>query len=126
MIDNGLLKYYPEYLYESEYLHHQYVGEYLAKKKFYIRDEEILEAIKNHTTGNENMNKLAKLLFVSDKIEPKRGFNSAPLINACINNLDEGFIAVLKDNINYLKFKDIKYLNDKTIKAINCYLKGEK
>lgn len=118
-------KYYPDYLGESEYLHHQYVGEYIAKKKFHISDPEILESIKSHTTGNEKMSRLAKILFVSDKIEPNRGFDSTHLINACINSLDEGFILVLKDNINFLKTKNIKYLNDKTLKAINYYLKGE-
>lgn len=118
-------KHYPEHLNESEYLYHQYVGEYLAKRKFHIKDEEILEAIKNHTTGNENMSKLAQLLFVSDKIEPTRGFDSTNLINACINNLEEGFKEVLKDNIKYLEIKNIKYSNEKTIKAINYYLKGE-
>lgn len=118
-------KYYPEHIGESEYLHHQYVGEYLAKKKFHIIDEEILDAIKNHTTANEKMSKLAKLLFAADKIEPKRGFDSTNLINACINDLDKGFVDVLKDNLDFLKLKDIKYLNNNTIKAINYYLKGE-
>lgn len=118
-------KYYRDKLKENESIHHQYVGEYLAKKKFHIEDKEILEAIKYHTTANEKMSKLAKLIYVADKIDPTRGYDSSKLIDACINDLDKGFIDVLNENIAYFKINNIKYINDETYKTINFYLKGE-
>ena len=118
-------KYYPDKLKENPSLYHQYVGEYLAKKKFHIEDEEILKAIKYHTTANEKLSKLAKLVYVSDKLDPLRDYDSSELINQCIDNLDKGFIMVLKDNIEYFKLHNIKFLNEETTNAINYYLKEE-
>ena len=116
-------KYYPSKVKENESLYHQYVGEYLARKKFGIEDTEILEAIKYHTTANANMSKLAKLVYVSDKLDPLRSYDSSAMINACINNLDKGFIEVLKENIDYLNTKHIPYRNEYTINAVKYYLK---
>ena len=46
-----------------------------VKKKVYnVRDEEILKAIKYHTTGNENMSLLEKIVFLADAIEEKRSY----------------------------------------------------
>lgn len=119
-------KHYPDKINELAYIYHQYAGEYLARKKFFIEDKDILEAIKWHTTGNENMSKLAKLVYVSDKLDPSRGYDSSSLIQKCIDNLDEGFIEVLKDKINYSLQKDeLKTMSESTKKAINYYLKGE-
>lgn len=119
-------KYYPDRISEQGYILHQYAGEYIAKKKFYITDKYILEAIKYHTTANENMSKLAKLVYVSDKLDPLRPYDTTPLINICINNIDAGFIEVLKDKLNYsLKKDEIKTMSKSTKKAINYYLEGE-
>lgn len=117
---------YPNKINELAYIYHQYAGEYLAKKKFFIEDKDILEAIKWHTTGNENMSKLAKLVYICDKLDPLRGYDSSELIQKCINNLDEGFMEVLKDKINYsLKKDELKTISNYTKKAIKYYLKGE-
>ena len=125
-LKNIVKKYYPERIGEQGYILHQYVGEYIAKKKFYIEDNEILEAIKWHTTGSENMNKLSKLVYVSDKLDPLRPYDTTPLINKCKKNLNEGFIEVLKDKIRFsIKKDEIKTLSEATKEAINHYLKGE-
>lgn len=125
-LKNIMKNHYPEYVNDLNYIYHQYVGEYIAKKKFYIEDKEILEAIKYHTTGNENISKLAKLVYVSDKLDPSRGFDSSKLIEKCINNLDEGFIEVLKDKIDYsIKKDEIKTMSKAMKSAIKYYLKGE-
>lgn len=118
-------RYYPGYFDENKSIFHQYVGEYLAKKKFYIEDNEILEAIKFHTTGNKNMSKLAKLIYVADKLDPSRGYDSGKQIENCINNLETGFIEVLKENLSYLKNHEIKFLNNETKNTIKYYLEGE-
>lgn len=121
-----LKKHYPERLNELSYIWHQYAGEYLAKTKFHITDTEILEAIRWHTTANREMNKLAKLVYVSDKLDPLRPYDTTPLINECIKNLDNGFIEVLKDKVNYsIKKDEIKTMSNATKGAINHYLKGE-
>ena len=125
-LKNIVKKYYPERIDELGYILHQYAGEYVAKKKFYIKDEEILEAIRYHTTGNEYMSKLAKLVYVSDKLDPLRPYDTTPFINECIRNLDDGFVEVLKDKLNYsIKKDEVKTMSNATKSAIQYYLKGE-
>ena len=40
------------------------------QSEFGIEDEEVLLAIKNHTTGRKEMTKTEKLVFIADYIEP--------------------------------------------------------
>lgn len=50
-------------------LWHAYVGEYIARSVYGIADEDILDAIKYHTTGKANMSPLVEVIFVADWIE---------------------------------------------------------
>ena len=96
-------EFYPEYLDIGAYAYHQFLGEMLVKRDFNIEDEEILAAIKYHTTGRANMGWLEKLIYAADKIEPTRQFDSSGLIKAMEENLSSGFLTVLKANYEYLK-----------------------
>jgi predicted HD superfamily hydrolase involved in NAD metabolism len=49
---------------------HGPLGAVIAKKDYGINDEEILKAIRIHTTGDTNMSLLDKIIFLSDFIEP--------------------------------------------------------
>jgi predicted HD superfamily hydrolase involved in NAD metabolism len=55
-------------------LFHGYVSEILAREEIGITDESILSAIRKHTTGEEDMSVLDKLIYVADKLEPGRDF----------------------------------------------------
>ena len=57
---------------------HQDTGGYFAREKFgcEIVDDAVFSAISCHTTGKVGMNKIDKLLFIADYIEPSRIFNS--------------------------------------------------
>ena len=114
---------YGNYLNEDKKIIHQYLGEYIAREKFYVHDEEILNAIKYHTTGRAKTTVLEKLIYVSDKIEPNRDYDTNKLINLCIKDFDKGFIKVLKNNKNYLIDKEINVTNVDTINCFNYYLK---
>ena len=52
---------------------HSKIGADICKKRYGF-DEEMQDAIKYHTTGNENMGLLAKIIFVADKIEENRKY----------------------------------------------------
>ena len=93
---------YPEYLDIGAYAYHQFLGEMLAKRDFEVVDEEILNAIKFHTTGRKDMCWLEKLIYAADKIEPTRGFDSSDLIKAMEEDINKGFITVLEANYEYL------------------------
>lgn len=53
---------------------HQYTGAYIAEHTFGIRDEEILDAIRYHASGREDMTPLGKLIYLSDLLEEERRF----------------------------------------------------
>lgn len=95
-------EHYPEYIRYPGYSYHQFTGAYLAQHEFGINDNEIIDAIMYHTTGKQNMTVIDKLIYAADKIEPTRGYNSKPLIDAMKKNLDEGFLYIVKKNNEYL------------------------
>lgn len=51
---------------------HAIYAPYLARKNYNIKDEDILSAIRWHTTGKKDMSMLEKIVFVADYIEPNR------------------------------------------------------
>lgn len=62
-------------------LWHAYVGEYLAYTKYGIMDDEILKAIKWHTTGHPDMTELQKVLFIADITEQRtRDFKDSAIM----------------------------------------------
>ena len=57
---------------KNPFLLHAKAGAYLAREKYGIKDPDILNAIRSHTTGRKNMSLLEKIIFVADYIEPGR------------------------------------------------------
>ena len=51
---------------------HAKVGAYLAEHKYDVEKQEILDAIRFHTTGRPGMSLLEKIVYVADYIEPRR------------------------------------------------------
>lgn len=90
---------------------HGYTGSIMLKEKFNIDDEQILNAVKYHTLGHVNMDNVAKVVFIADFLDPQRENLNLPFYNSLINDkklpLDEVLFEVIKDNVAYLKSKDI-------------------
>jgi predicted HD superfamily hydrolase involved in NAD metabolism len=61
---------------QSPKLLHGPVAAELARRELGIDDEQVLEAIRAHTTGRPGMEPLALVLYVADKIEPAREYPS--------------------------------------------------
>ena len=84
---------------------HAKAGMCLARTKYGIEDEEILNAIRWHTTGHPGMTTLEKIVFIADFIEPNR----KPLEHMDIirkeafRDLDACMLLILRDTLNYLK-----------------------
>lgn len=89
------------------YLLHSKLGSFLAREKYGIEDEEILSAIRWHTTGHPDMTLLEKIIFVSDYIEPnrKKQPNLEEVRTLCFQDLDSGLIKILEDTLDYLHGK---------------------
>jgi predicted HD superfamily hydrolase involved in NAD metabolism len=61
---------------QSPKLLHGPVAAELARRELGVRDEEVLEAVRAHTTAKPGMGPLALTLYVADKIEPARDYQS--------------------------------------------------
>ena len=83
---------------------HQFTGAYAAENTFGIKNRDILNAIKYHTTGRENMSDLEKLIFLADLLEAARDFPGiGALRNLFERDLNGCLAAALEHQINYLK-----------------------
>lgn len=97
-------------------LTHSRVGRDLAKELFNVKDEDILNAIMYHTTGRENMTLLDKIIFIADKIEPKRNYEGIEEIRLeAYNNIDKAIIMSLESTIEYVKKRNLELDNDSII-----------
>ena len=107
---------------KSPFLLHAKVGALLAEEKYGVTDEEILNAIRCHTTGKPAMTMLEKIVFVADYIEPGR--NNAPNLDTLrqlsFENIDEAVLAILKQTLDYLKSKS-QDIDQHTVETYNYY-----
>lgn len=88
-------------------LWHAPVGAYLVKTEVGIEDEEILLAIRSHTTGRPGMTDLEKVIFLADYIEPGRKFPGVEEARALANkDLNQALIFSLKNTIHFLMSKN--------------------
>lgn len=89
----------------NPFLLHAKVGEYLAREKYGITNPDILNAIRFHTTGRENMSLLERIVFVADYIEPGRrqAPNLSEIRQLAFTDLDAAMLKILEDTLSYLK-----------------------
>ena len=107
---------------ENQEIWHSIVGPIVAKEVFKIEDEEILSAMRWHTTGKENMSKLDKVIYMADMIEPNRNFKGVDVLRReTFKDLDNGVLQGLNHTIKYLLNKDVP-ININSIKARNYLL----
>ncbi|HHW02000.1 MAG TPA: HD domain-containing protein [Thermoanaerobacterales bacterium] len=101
---------------------HGPLGAAIARKDYGIEDEEILNAVKLHTTGNENMTLLEKIIFLSDYIEPGRCFPGVEDLRVkAFKDLDEAMICAYDSTIRYVTEKGC-FLHPRTVWARNSIL----
>ena len=86
---------------------HAKIGADICKKKYNFT-EEMQNAIKYHTTGDENMNILAKIIFVADKTEKNRKYEDLKTVRDLADeDLDKCILYILDymlvDNVNKKK-----------------------
>ncbi len=88
----------------SPFLLHAKLGALLAHKKYDIDDEEVLSAIRWHTTGKPDMSLLDKIVYVADYIEPKRekAPNLPQIRRMAFEDLDRALLKILEDTLGYL------------------------
>lgn len=89
---------------ENPFLLHAKVGSYMAMKQFNIHDQDIINAILNHTTGRPGMSSLEKIIYIADYIEPgrKQAPNLKLIRKMAFQDLDRALVKILGDTLQYL------------------------
>lgn len=101
---------------------HQFLGAYIANKEFNVIDEDILNAIRYHTTGRAGMSTLEKLIYSADLLETGREEEFIiPLREEMDKDFDDGFKNIIKHQWEYLKSIK-KNIYPLTIEATKYYL----
>ncbi len=103
---------------------HAFLGAYVAKNVLGINDEEIIDAIRYHTSGKANMSTLSKLIFVADMIEEGRNYQGVDKLRQLYEgDFDICFKECLKEETLHLKNKG-QDIYKETLNAFEFYVKG--
>ncbi|SFA71867.1 putative HD superfamily hydrolase of NAD metabolism [Acetitomaculum ruminis DSM 5522] len=91
--------------YQNPSLLHAKAGAIVAVKEYNVDDDEILSAIRCHTTGKPNMSLLDKIIYIADFIEPtRREISCLPDIRKmAFIDLDKTLVMILENSLEYLK-----------------------
>ena len=102
---------------------HQFLGAIVAKKEFGIDDEEILSAIRSHTTGKPDMTTFEKLIYSADLLEEGRSEEFiVPLRKAMDEDFEKGFLTIVRQQYDYLKASKGDDIYPLTIDCAKYYL----
>jgi predicted HD superfamily hydrolase involved in NAD metabolism len=108
-----------QYMKESHELIHAPLGAKMAEEFYGIKDKDILNAIRYHTTGKEDMNMIEKVIYMADYIEPRRNFDGVEAIREMsFKDIDKALFMALDRTIIFLIEKR-KLIQPKTIIARN-------
>lgn len=82
---------------------HGPVGAWLLEQEGLITDKQVLDAIRWHTTGHPDMDQLARIIYISDYIEPGRNFPGVDMLRQITNkDLNLGVLAGLDHTLGFL------------------------
>jgi nicotinate-nucleotide adenylyltransferase len=97
---------------ENNLLHGRLAAD-AARREFGIEDEDVLNAIRFHTTGRGGMSRLELIVFLADTVEPGRTYQSiGRLRETCLDSLEHGAYAVLVELKAYLLEKGFEATQD--------------
>ena len=108
---------------------HQYTGAYLAEQYFGIHDQEVLDAIRYHTSGRAGMGELEKLVYLSDLLEAGRDFPGVEALRALFwKDLGECLFESLRHEVEYLNStgKEVYPLTQEAYDFIKSWVENAK
>jgi predicted HD superfamily hydrolase involved in NAD metabolism len=92
-----------ELLHFDKELWHAHVGAWAVRSELEITDEEVLNAIRYHTSGREKMTQLDKIVCLADYIEPGRDFPGVSKIRELAkHSMEEALVAGIDSTIESL------------------------
>ncbi len=115
-----------EYEQNNQELLHGKLGAAMANKMLGINDEDILNAIRWHTTGRAGMSLLEKIVYIADLTEPSRNFKDIDSIRKLAQkDIDASMCLALQRVMEFVKSKGFS-LHPNSIKAYDNLITGGK
>lgn len=112
----------PAYI-DNANLAHGPVAAIIMKRDYGIDDQELLDAVRYHTTGRAGMSTLEKVVYLADAIEPGRNYPTVDEARKIAeNSLDDACLFSMERSINYIRERGL-FLHEDTIKARDYLLK---
>jgi predicted HD superfamily hydrolase involved in NAD metabolism len=100
---------------------HARLGAELARERFGVDDEGVLDAIRRHTVGAPDMSRLDAIVYVADGLEPGRDFpEREALERLAFADLDRALEAVLRSSLRYLRTRGLEAA-PQTLAALSRY-----
>lgn len=96
---------YPQHLDEHHKVWHQWLAEDYLRHHLQIHNQKVLSAIAHHVKG-DGKSALAKIIYISDKIDPARGYDITVQLRVSLNDLDEGIKLIKQQQKHYLKIQE--------------------
>ena len=116
----------PEIIEKNPDLLHGPIAAEMIREDLGIEDEDILNAVRWHTTGRAGMSILEKIIYSADVIEETRSYNGVErLREAALADIHQGFFTIMKEVLLFLINTDQPILGQ-TIVAYNDMLQEYK
>lgn len=110
---------------QPEFLLHGPIGAKIAEFEYGINDGAVLNAIRFHTTGRENMGLLDKIIFVADAIEPNRNYPGVEEIRKiAFDDLDLAVLMSMDKTLAYI-LSNGNLIHPDTVNARNYIIRME-
>ncbi|MBU5335231.1 bis(5'-nucleosyl)-tetraphosphatase (symmetrical) YqeK [Intestinibacter bartlettii] len=106
-------------------LSHSVIGSFVIQDVFNIQDMDIINAVRYHTTGRENMSILEKIIFMADMIEEGRDFPGVDELRnlSFSGQLDKALITSFNNTIKFV-IENNQLIHPRSVRARN-YLMQE-
>ena len=113
----------PEYLLGNNALAHSKVAAAILENEFGVDDEDVLNAVRYHTTARKDMSILEETIFVADVVEDNRTYSDLDYYQQlAYRDLDQACLEILEYTIRFLTTKE-KEIDKDTLEARDWVLK---
>lgn len=103
---------------------HAFAGALVAERLFGEKDEDILNAIRYHTTARAGMSLLERIIYIADCVEKTRTYPDALKYRALVKaDFESGFIACISEILRILEEKNPQAVYPLTREAVRYYTK---
>ncbi|MBQ4098862.1 MAG: nicotinate (nicotinamide) nucleotide adenylyltransferase [Clostridia bacterium] len=100
---------------------HQYLGAYVAEHILGVKDRQIINAVKYHTSAKPNMSLLGKIIFTADMLEEGRSYEGVEQIRKLsFEDFDKAFLLSIQRSLDYVYERGVE-VYPLTLKAYEYY-----